>query len=385
MGRYNNPYSNNQYDTYYDRENDTYYTRQPYKKYDDDDDDSEEGGISWLAVGLCMIFIQPVGFFLLFLKIMQIIRNSAKQTSKKISASKAKKKQKQKEPFSTKKLLNIGFYAAIALAVCYFIIGLGDMDSLAWGASFFSVILPFIQSALLFVGAFVMKHMSKKMSRRERRYGQYLAIIGNRPYIKLSELAKACGVNLQQCGRDIEDMMDKKLLVSTAYIDVGRQMLVMNPALVPEENTQPAVKEAESNYSAILQEFRRLDDDIEDEVISEKIRTIENLTSQIFDEVERKPEKLSGIRSLLNYYLPTTLKLLHNYAELEDQWAGGENIKTAKKDIERIMDTLVECYKMQLDKLFANEKLDISSDIKVLENMMARDGLGEGQLRTFSR
>ena len=65
MGRYNNPYSSNQYDTYYDRENDTYYTRQPYKKYDDDDDD--EGGISWITIGLCMIFIQPVGFFLLFL------------------------------------------------------------------------------------------------------------------------------------------------------------------------------------------------------------------------------------------------------------------------------------------------------------------------------
>lgn len=383
MGRYNNPYSSNQYDTYYDRENDTYYTRQPYKKYDDDDDD--EGGISWITIGLCMIFIQPVGFFLLFLKIMQIIRNSAKQTSRKISASKAKKKQKQKEPFSTKKLLNIGFYAALALAAIYLLSGLTGLDGLGYGASFFSIVSPFIQSALLFVGAFVMKHMSKNLSRRERRYVQYLSIIGNRPYIKLAELAKTAGVNVQQCGRDIEEMMEKKMLVSTAYIDVGRQMLVLNPALVPEENTQPAVKEAEGNYSAILKEFRRLDDDIEDEVISAKIRTIEHLTSQIFDEVERKPEKLSNIRSLLNYYLPTTLKLLQNYADLEDQWAGGENIQTARKDIESIMDTLVQCYQMQLDKLFANEKLDISSDIKVLENMMARDGIGEGQLRTFSR
>ena len=77
----------------------------------------------------------------------------------------------------------------------------------------------------------------------------------------------------------------------------------------------------------------------------------------------------------MSYYLPTTLKLLRTYSSLERQGIEGDNIDAAKEDIERILDTLVKGFAGQLDRLFQNEVIDISTDIEVLETMMKRDDL----------
>ena len=77
----------------------------------------------------------------------------------------------------------------------------------------------------------------------------------------------------------------------------------------------------------------------------------------------------------MDYYLPTTLKLLRSYATLESQGIEGDNINSAKGDIGRILDTLSHGFEQQLDQLFKADALDISSDIDVLESMMEQDGL----------
>jgi hypothetical protein len=77
----------------------------------------------------------------------------------------------------------------------------------------------------------------------------------------------------------------------------------------------------------------------------------------------------------MNYYLPTTLKLLRSYATLEKQGVGGENITSATESIGNVLDTLTKGYEQQLDQLFKSDVIDIASDIDVLENMMKQDGL----------
>ena len=81
------------------------------------------------------------------------------------------------------------------------------------------------------------------------------------------------------------------------------------------------------------------------------------------------------IRTFLNYYLPTTLKLLESYSRIERVGVAGENMKKSKENIERIMDLLTVGFEQQVDQLFRNESIDISADITVLEKMMAKDGL----------
>ena len=109
--------------------------------------------------------------------------------------------------------------------------------------------------------------------------------------------------------------------------------------------------------------------------MSEKIRRMQELTASIFAEVEAHPEKKSQIDRFMNYYLPTTLKLLKSYARIERQGVSGENMAKAKADIEGIADTLVEGYKKQLDRLYQAEAVDIAGDVSVIENMLKRDGL----------
>ena len=85
------------------------------------------------------------------------------------------------------------------------------------------------------------------------------------------------------------------------------------------------------------------------------------------------------IRKFMNYYLPTTLKLLDSYALLEAQGIEGENITASKAEIERTMDTLIAGFEKQLDRLFSSQAMDITADVEVLEGMMAQDGLGDNK------
>ena len=105
------------------------------------------------------------------------------------------------------------------------------------------------------------------------------------------------------------------------------------------------------------------------------------MSARIFDEVRTHPEKLSQIRRFLDYYLPTTLKLLNAYDRMSGTGISGENIDTTLAKVEGMMRTIVAAFEKQLDSLYGAEALDISTDITVLENMMAREGLVDSPLK----
>lgn len=125
-----------------------------------------------------------------------------------------------------------------------------------------------------------------------------------------------------------------------------------------------------------VSEMRRLDDAIEDPRISEDIVHLEAVTGKIINAVVEKPAKLPQIRRFMNYYLPTTLKLLNAYDRMDGVGVAGANIDGTKGKIEDMMDTVCKAFDKQLDALYGEEALDISTDITVLENMLAQEGLG---------
>lgn len=121
-------------------------------------------------------------------------------------------------------------------------------------------------------------------------------------------------------------------------------------------------------------ELRRLDENIEDEKISRDIVELEKTAKAIFEQVKAQPEKLPKIRKLMDYYLPTTLKLLNTYDRMSVAGISGENIDTTKEKVENMMTTIVESFRKQYDALFGADALDISTEISVLETMMVREG-----------
>ena len=160
----------------------------------------------------------------------------------------------------------------------------------------------------------------------------------------------------------------------------------LNTAATAEKGTAEKASEPESTGNAQLDqmiadgnkaisEMRRLNDSIEDEKISAAIERLEKSSAAIFEQVKANPEKLPQIRKFMDYYLPTTLKLLNAYDRMSVTGISGENIDTTKSKVEAMMGTIVTAFERQLDSLFGSEALDISTDITVLETMMAREGL----------
>ena len=139
-----------------------------------------------------------------------------------------------------------------------------------------------------------------------------------------------------------------------------------------EEAAAPP-KEAEEGYSGILRNIRRANDRIADPVLSAKIDRLEEVTAKIFQAVEADPKKRSSIDTFLNYYLPTTQKLLDSYAEFEATGVEGANLGQAKDRIEKTMDSIVAGFEHQLDELYKMDAMNVDSDIRVMETMLRRD------------
>ena len=132
-----------------------------------------------------------------------------------------------------------------------------------------------------------------------------------------------------------------------------------------------------SDGELAIREMKRLNDSIKDETISRQIDRLEEVSGKIFDCVKADPKKLPQIRKFMNYYLPTTLKLLNAYDRMSSQGVEGQNISGTMERVESMMSTIVTAFERQLDSLFGDQALDISTDITVLENMMAREGLSD--------
>ena len=152
---------------------------------------------------------------------------------------------------------------------------------------------------------------------------------------------------------------------------------------VPEEpktTGNPELDKMIEDGKKAIAEMKRLDDNIADPTISAQIVRLQELSGKIFAQVEQNPEKLPQIRKFMNYYLPTTLKILNAYDRMGEQGVAGENISSTMHKVEGMMDTIIRAFEKQLDNLFGAEAMDISTDMVVLENMMAREGLTDDPL-----
>ena len=134
----------------------------------------------------------------------------------------------------------------------------------------------------------------------------------------------------------------------------------------PKSTGDPEIDALIKERDRAVGEMRRLNDSIEDEEISAQIDHLEEVTRKIIDLVVKQPKKLPQIRRFLDYYLPTTLKTAG---------ISGENIDATKKKVEQMMATISQAFDRQLDALFGDEALDISTDITVMEQMLQREGL----------
>lgn len=286
-------------------------------------------------------------------------------------------------------------------------------------------IIPEFFTKIIACGLLFKRLQSASERRRLQLFRRYASAIGSETTVSLRELAARMDMPVANLAEDIQAMIDAGYIAGGAYIDYSHMALHITPATAaaasdrdpivsvfvdPAERARtvaaakaaqarkaapveekPAEPEApkrqppepvksstdSESFEAKLREIRELNDAIEDPAVSERIDRIGELTASIFRVVREKPEHAEEVRKFMNYYLPTTLKLLKSYSLMEKQSYQGETIQSSRKKIEDVLDTLVRAFEQQQDRLFRTEALDVEADISVLETMMASDGLVE--------
>ena len=210
------------------------------------------------------------------------------------------------------------------------------------------------------------------------RFRNYLAMVGNQSSVSISALASAAGLSPNKVRDDLADMLDDGLLPQ-GYLDYGGDRLVLTgDGIAQPVREQPAPPPPpKEDENAILAEIKAVNDAIDNEKMSAQIDRIGVITAKILDYQKTHPDKAAQLHSFLSYYLPTTLKILRAYGQLEDQEVSGCNITAAMQRIEGMMDKVVEGFEKQLDLLFQGDAMDITTDVEVLERMLAKDGLSD--------
>ena len=250
-----------------------------------------------------------------------------------------------------------------------------------------SDLMPVLLGATTGIGClFGAQHI--RTSRRMRR--KIENIVGDSQYMYIQDIADAIPCSYDKCCKYLENCIDEGLLGPDAYLDMHRKCLVVTgkaPEPEPKKPRKPKAEKAEKpaampqqdKYQKILDELHRVNDAIPDEEMTDKISRLEAVAAKIFEQARTDPDKLPQMRKFMDYYLPTSLKLLNTYAELDRQGIEGENITESKHRIEQTMDTLVDAFENQLDRLFASDALDVSTDIDVMQNLLRADGLTEDE------
>ena len=234
--------------------------------------------------------------------------------------------------------------------------------------------------------------------KRYRRARKYVEILNGRGFCEIKELAEKSNQSETETRKDLRKMIQKRVF-REAYMDKQETCLMINRIAYDyylqaeeslrqremeeakrkeqEEKMSPEILEMIRTGDEYIRTIREANDDIPGEVISEKLDRLEQVVRRIFESVKKHPEQKKEMDKFMDYYMPTTLKLVNAYREFDALEVKGENITNAMQEIENTLDTISRAFEKLLDDLFQDAAFDVSTDISVLQMMLAREGYKE--------
>ena len=252
----------------------------------------------------------------------------------------------------------------------------------------------------------------KRLTRAER----YLKLAGEDMYIWMRDLSARTGLSEARLRRQVKGMIrdgffpeghmdeDGSIFVLNdetweQYLEereeyeakqIAEQKKVrqekQNAKSVQEESPErEAQRRLEQEGHDYMEQLRELNLQIPGEVISNKLYQLDYLLNRIFTALREHPEKSAQMRRFMEYYLPTTVKLVESYAEFDRAGVEGENIKKAKCEIEKTMDTIISAFEKVLDDLYQDAAFEAAADAKVLKTILAQDGYAEHEFEVSGK
>jgi len=320
-----------------------------------------------------------------------------------------KPKKFEKQFFVIRRKRRTGPIAAMISGIVVGVVGICMMAMSMMG--YLLDLLPFIDSAGNIVMAFetvfgimtgagaITALWGKKALAFSNKFDGYIKNLNGHEFIDIKRLAEFSHQPEKKVLKDIKKAM-KKGWIPEGHLDHQEKCLMISDKsyeqylntlnnVKKQEEERKLKAEAATQKSSLTPEtkafidkgheyvraIRKSNDEIPGEEMSNKMYHMELLVKKIFENAEAHPENIPDLKKMINYYLPMTMKLFKAYEEFDKQPVQGENIINSKKEIENTIDTLNIAYEKLLDDLFRDTAWDVSSDISVLETMLAKEGL----------
>ena len=286
------------------------------------------------------------------------------------------------------------------------LLGSGLTAALVNGLGGAMSVLGVFSAALLGGGVWLLTSGIRSVM-RVGRFEKYLKALGSKTHCELNQLARMVGKSPKFVRKELKGMIDDGMFLEghldeeetslitsddsyVHYLEVKQKQAVQRQQEAVETKKQQddaeeqkrdaRVQEVLDRGNAFIRDIRACNDAIPGQEISDKISRMETLVRKIFDRVEEHPEVVPELKKLMDYYLPMTVKLLKAYADMDAQPVQGENIQNSKREIEATLDTLNTAFEKLLDSIVKTTALDVSSDISVLNTLLAQEGLTDDEL-----
>lgn len=328
--------------------------------------------------------------------------NGSQTGAQRAYGSTSRRIQKAREEFAlfinTRKLKGLSLAALITgliLAVSSgFVLGIIGIVALLWDYA----VKPFVVTAAVLVpigvaGA-VLAIWGNRTRKQVFRFRTYVKTLNGKTYGSIQDLAKSVRKSEKFVVKDISKMIEKRMFLEGHLDEKNTCLMASNDAyeqyLETQKNMERMKEQAEREPkrqlseearktieagNRYIEEIRRSNDAIPGIEISNKMYHLENVIRRIFQRVEQHPELIDDLHKFMDYYLPTTMKLLNAYEELDKQELTGEHVQSAKTEIENTLDTINDAFENLLDSFYKETAWDVSSDISVLKTMLAQEGL----------
>lgn len=290
----------------------------------------------------------------------------------------------------------------------------GSIAMIVFGAIFTLTFTPIAIAALAFesfltagiLGVFALAGIGGLIAGIVRtvfcsRASKYRKIIGVRDYCYLRDISAVTGEPQHKVLAQLKKML-RKGMFQQAALDDDQTMIIMTSECYEQyrqaqrleqsrkrqERIAGSVEEPQEDVTlnaeqkallargeAYIAKIRLSNEAIPGEEISKKIDQIEHVVRLIFQRAAEQPQVIADLGQLMDYYLPTTVKLLDAYRELDQQPLQGDTIVQSKREIEGALDSLSVAFEKLLDSIFRDMAWDVSSDISVLHTVLAQEGL----------
>lgn len=291
---------------------------------------------------------------------------------------------------TTKGILQTVFGGILAVAALGLVIPFGVL-SIVGSAGF---VVGFLAGGVALVGGTALLCSGIGTLAKVSRFKVYLKALGTKTSITLERLSRSVGKNERFVRKELQKMINQGLFLE-GHLDNEQKNLITSDetfrefersrleleqrkrsqAVQAAKSPDPKIQEVLDKGNAYVKEIRRCNDEIPGEEISAKIDRMEAIVRKIFERAEAHPEVIPDMKKLMDYYLPMTVKLLNAYADMDRQPVQGETIRKSKQEIDATLDTLNAAFEKLLDELFQDAAIDVSSDISVLNTLLAQEGL----------